>query len=699
MREVVSSILKLGVINSGMFDTLELNTDVRAIHLVGDNNVGKTSLIELIQFLAFPDLREMHFSKSLPETLAFYFRPEGSYVLFTVRTVRGTQRTLGIHGTGSANSRQVFAFDGAFVLADFLDEERHVLPLQRLGIRLADRRFYLYARPEDHERALIGEQSEDQANVQIFDLGHKNVRLLRRLLQNLLRLERLTARDIRLFLNALVESTGAKTRIDVSRDFERKYAETRSIRDRIASLSRLKPLIDQWAAADERVMQATAAEQAARVRLSHGAQRYAELLAEQQHDVRGRAAAISAVLADLEEQRQQLANQIAMQRSHAAEIQRSLEKLQELTAQCAHHREEDVRAERDRLSYQATDLQERLTQASRISLAQIERRLREAHESRTRIQRLIEDRTISHLLAEMELSDEQRALLRFLLSERLLSLPLAEGVADAAQFLAAAHAAAAQVDADGVFHGAGLHISRTVWYRPPSEEEPLADRLLAIEERIIAYERELAIARDQEQAQHQIRSLQRQIAERDALLSALQRRDELERSSGGAAALTRAWEACRRTQQELEAEQRPLQARVGEQQDARVALRSEINTLQQHLDEVHQVGREIGDTTTPCPADIASMAPDDLPELFRRSRERHRDQSGERRRAEAALHEPRPAGGSSRAGGAGDALCRVGSREASADNRGRAARGPAARELRQPGNAGQGRTRQAHPGI
>ncbi|GAB4162879.1 MAG: hypothetical protein Fur005_21870 [Roseiflexaceae bacterium] len=641
MREAVSSILKLGLINSGMFDTLELNTDVRAVHLVGDNNVGKTSLIELIQFLYFPDLREMHFSKSLPETLAFYFRREGSYVLFTVRTVRGTQRTLGVYGTGSADSRQVFAFDGAFTLADFLDEQSYVLPPARVGVRLADRRFYIFPRAEDHERSLVGEQSEDQANVHLFDLGRSNFRLLRRLLQNLLRLERLTARDIRLFFNALVESTGAKTRIDVARDFDRKYAETRSIRERINSLLRLKPLIDQWTAANERFEQATAADQAARLRLSYAAQRYAGLLEEQQRELSGRAAAIGVALAELEEQRQQLANQIAEQRSHVGELQRTIAELQRLTERCVGRRREEVRAERDQLSYEATDLQKRIEQAGSVSVAQIKGRLRKAREDRDRIRRLIESRTVSHLLAETDLSDEQRALLHFLFSEQLLSLPLASTVADAEQLLAFARAATAQIDSQGVFYGFGFSITRSVWYRPAADEEPLADWLAEAEQRILAHERELTIARDREQVQQQIRFLHRQANECEALLSAFQRLEELEASSGGAAAAARELEACRRQQQELEARQLSLQAQVRRYQTEQVDIQASQRELQQRLDEVRQVGREIGDPIEPCPADIAGLAADELPELFRLSRERHRDQRGERRRAEEALHEPR----------------------------------------------------------
>jgi len=641
MREVVSSILKIGLINSGMFDTLELNTDVRAVHLVGDNNVGKTSLIELIQFLYFPDLREMHFSKGLTESMAFYFRREGSYVLFTVRTVRGTQRTLGIYGVGTADSRQVFAFDGPFDLADFLDDQQHVLPPGRLGVRLADRRFHLHMRPEDHESGLIGEKSEDQANVQLFDLTRGNFRLLRRLLQNLLRLERLTARDIRQFFNVLVESTGAKTRIDVARDFDRKYAETRTIRDRINSLRRLKPLIDQWIAATERSERALANEQTARLRLGHAARRVLELLEERRRELGERNAAMSARLAALDAERQQLANTIAEEASRDRELSRAQEELQNLTKRCAGRQQDVVRAERDQLTFQAIELQTRAEQASTVGVEQIERRLRAAREERERIRRQIESRAISHLLAEADLSDEQRALVRFLISERLLSLPLVEAVPDPAALIGAARAASENVAADGVFHGFGLAIARSVWYRPSADEEPLADRLTESERRIVGHERELAIARDREQVQQQIRELHRRGDDLDKLLNAFQRLEELETHMGGAGAIARELVACRQRQQELIAQQPPLAERVQAHQRDQVNIQAALHELHQQQGDVRQVRTEIGEVQAACPEDIAAVAEPELSETFRLCRERYRDQRIELRRAQEALSDPR----------------------------------------------------------
>ncbi|MEI6180138.1 MAG: hypothetical protein WCP31_05255, partial [Chloroflexales bacterium] len=641
MREVVSSILKIGLINSGMFDTLELNTDVRAIHLVGDNNVGKTSLIELIQFLYFPNLREMHFSKSTPESLAFYFRREGSYILFTVRTVRGLQRTLGIYGTGTADSRQVFAFDGPFNLADFLDEQQHVLPPQQLGIRLAERRFHLLMRVEDHERGLIGEQSEDQANVQLFDLPRGNFRLLQQLLQNLLRLERLTDRDIRQFFKALVESTGAKTRIDVAHDFDRKYAETRTIRDRINSLQRLKPLIDQWTAAAERYERAVAHEQTARLRLVHAARRFVELLEDQRRDLGGRHAALSSALAALDAKRQQLANTLAEARGRDRELSGMQEELQNLTKRCAGHQQDVVRAERNRLIYQAQELETRVNQMDPASIEKIEQRLRRVQAEHGQILRQIESRTISHLLAEADLSDEQRALVRFLIAERLLSLPLAKTVPDPAALLSAARAAGAHIGADGVFHGFGLAIARPVWYRTSADEEPLADRLAAYERQIADHKRDLTIARDREQAQREIHELRRQVEDHDKFLNAFQRLEDLETQTGGADAITRELGLCRQLQQELKAQQPPLAERVQAQQQEQVNIQANLRELEQQQKEVRQVRADIGEVHAACPEAIATLSDSDLPEFFQQSHKHHREQRSELRRAQDALSDSR----------------------------------------------------------
>jgi len=156
MSDYTASIRRIGMINSGMFDTLSLNFDVKAVHLVEANNVGKTSLIAMIQFLFFPNFNEMTFIKSSGESMGFYFRPEGSYILFEVRTITGNIRTVGIYGTGESDGRVNFVFNGGFELKEFLSEDSTPKSLQEVQTSFFSRDFRRFDRFQRYEEALLG---------------------------------------------------------------------------------------------------------------------------------------------------------------------------------------------------------------------------------------------------------------------------------------------------------------------------------------------------------------------------------------------------------------------------------------------------------------------------------------------------------------------------------------------------------------
>ncbi len=637
MHDVASRIQRIGLVNSGMFDLLDLNTDVRAIHLVGDNNVGKTSLIELIQFLYFPQLSEMRFSKTLPETLSFYFRPEGSYLLFEVRTLRGTKRTLGIFGTGTADARQVFVFDGPYTLTDFLDAQRHVVSVQLLGQRLANRRFHIYPRVEDHERGLIGEHSDDRANVQLFDLPRGNFRLLRKLLQNLLRLERLTSHDIRLFFNTLVESSGAKTRIDLARDFERKYGEIKTIRDRISDLNRLRPLIEQWTRAVQRLDQARADEQAARHRLSHATERSIADVVSQRQALTGRLTVLIGEQQQLEDERQRLADMLAAHRSELQALEQQQREHQQLLQHCARRQEAEVRAERDHLTYQAVELETIIGRVATTSLDAVTRKVARLRDARSQLHRQIEQRTIAHVIDEAGLDEETRILLRFLVAEGVLSQMASHAMVDLDALMTAARAARAMLDADGVFRGFGLCIVRDEWYRPLAQQQSLVERLTDTERQLVHAEHELAVATDHAEAQRRLSAIRHQAAQCEELLRAFQRLHELD-------ALVRATpnlsERTTLLQQQLR-ETAERQQQIAEQHkrliSEQVSCRSDTDRLDQLRREHAGVLRDIGGVTGSCPEDIASLAGDDLRQLVTLTQRKHNQSRSALQSAQAML--------------------------------------------------------------
>lgn len=637
MHEMSSGILKIGVVNSGMFDTLELNTDVPAVHLVGDNNVGKTSLIELIQFLYFFDLRDMRFSKSLSESLRFYFRPEGSYLLFTVRTITKRVRTIGVYGTGTADSRQVFVFDGPFVLSEFLDDERKVLPLQRVGVRFADRRWYLYTRAEDYGRALIGDCKDDAANVQLFDFDQESFRLLRRLLQQLLRLDRLSASNIREALMALVENEGVKTRIDVAREFTQRYQRVRAIRTRIADVRRLQPLVERWTEACQRQATAQDAEYTIRSRLFGVGAACCERFRQQVAAIEADLDAVARARYHIEQQRQELANQLAEVTMRQRTLEQHAARLDQLRSRCAGGTEHDLRAERDTLIAQRGELERRLAQlhaADPSALQQQVQRLRRRYDE---VQRRLASRTIDHLLAECDLPEDTRALARFLASERLLGMPVAEAVRDVEQLIRAVMTAATAVDAQGTFTGFGLSVPRAYWYRARDDDEPLAEQCERLQREIAERERDLAVAQDGQRVQREIQTLRDRIRELEQRIDDWRHLRDLETETGGDAALRGMIERCHRERADIEARQRHLGEQLAAYTSQEVDLRTTKHRITTQMTDISSVLNQLEPVDSWETSDVDGQTDDDLLRMFSALQADYRDQRNEVRRAEDAV--------------------------------------------------------------
>ncbi|MDY0223456.1 MAG: hypothetical protein RBR67_20220, partial [Desulfobacterium sp.] len=114
------------LINAGKYGYGEILVD-RPVQLVGANNVGKTTLINALQFLLIDDERQMSFPKTLKETKAYYFRDTYSYVLLEIITPTG-YRVLGAHGMGPIKNHNIerFAFEGTFEKEMFVDGENRV---------------------------------------------------------------------------------------------------------------------------------------------------------------------------------------------------------------------------------------------------------------------------------------------------------------------------------------------------------------------------------------------------------------------------------------------------------------------------------------------------------------------------------------------------------------------------------------------
>ncbi|HRW77308.1 MAG TPA: hypothetical protein P5207_01445, partial [Candidatus Sabulitectum sp.] len=121
MNERSARPVKLVMINSGKFDYGEIDLSL-PVHLVGQNNVGKTTLISTLQFLYIDNQQQMHFSRPMDETRRYYFPGTESYILFECLTPAGYMVT-GVRGLGPLKRHDFerFVYRGSYDRNDYID--------------------------------------------------------------------------------------------------------------------------------------------------------------------------------------------------------------------------------------------------------------------------------------------------------------------------------------------------------------------------------------------------------------------------------------------------------------------------------------------------------------------------------------------------------------------------------------------------
>jgi len=77
------------MINSGTVDYLKLDLTL-PLHLNAENNIGKTSTVNTLQFLYIDSMEDMFLPSSISRSTDFYFRDEFSYLIFECMSKSGT---------------------------------------------------------------------------------------------------------------------------------------------------------------------------------------------------------------------------------------------------------------------------------------------------------------------------------------------------------------------------------------------------------------------------------------------------------------------------------------------------------------------------------------------------------------------------------------------------------------------------------
>jgi hypothetical protein len=221
--EILCSPVRMIAFHSGKYDYAEVRLDA-PLHLMGANNVGKTSLIAMLQFLYLDDQRKMHFSHPLPETRRYYFPDTYSYILFECRTPEG-MAVVGVHGLGAARQFEFerFVYRGRFEKDDFLKEDQRMHDVEAVKARLAGKGFAKLG-PKHLRAALTGVGDDRDVRLGLVPLRDRSqYDRFRFLFCNLLRLAQLRQDELKELLVEIYRNEFQQLEIDLSVEYRERF--------------------------------------------------------------------------------------------------------------------------------------------------------------------------------------------------------------------------------------------------------------------------------------------------------------------------------------------------------------------------------------------------------------------------------------------------------------------------------------------
>ncbi len=210
---------RIVALHCGKFDYAELEIDT-PVHLIGPNNVGKTSLIALLQFLYLDDQRQMQFARDMNETRRYYFPEKYSYALFECLTPTGFQ-VVGVRGLGPVRQHNFerFVYTGRIDLADYVDDQQRVREPEDTFARLAVKGFKKLE-PKHLRAAITGMGDGREVVLGLVPARHSSTyERFRKVFGNILRLSHIRQDELKQLLLDIYHHDFQQREIDLARHY------------------------------------------------------------------------------------------------------------------------------------------------------------------------------------------------------------------------------------------------------------------------------------------------------------------------------------------------------------------------------------------------------------------------------------------------------------------------------------------------
>ena len=652
---------RLILINAATFSYAEVDL-TQPLHLVGPNNIGKTTLVNVLQVLYIDRASHMVFpGYRWAETKRHYFPGRRSYVLFECHTPTGRQ-VVGAYGQGPAErySPQRFSCTGPFEREEFLvEQEAGEVPreadavIQRLALK-----DYRALEASDLRKALTSSGRGETAGLGLLPVrGSDGYGKFRTLFKGLIQLRQLSQSDVKARLCSTYAPDLEERAVDVREMHADELEQIDEYRQEIADFDRHRQDIE--AALDMADEQARLRRRLVSdwVRLRRASMRRRAVVTGTQYAVQRRIRAVDAARSDADRQTTDLKAKKEALSQKVGTLQERKQRLKRRIEQAPEAGPDTIQARIDELETKHAHLLAALKDAEEASPDALrERRDRVLEKIRRLEHRLERLQGLAGTFLKRHLGDEALHRLFRVLNPALLDLPLdASGVLikDQDALLQRLRAEAERVS-DGRWAIPGGSVSVEAVSAPPVDDYTDPEKIRAalerhqrqqarLEERVEVAENVSARRREADALNDKLKALRQQRRRHQQAQKARERLPEVQERLAAKrrdreAVATRLDEA-QDTQERLREERRKLEAR-------QQALRRRAEALEERIEALAPPPASWGVPLRPLETSTPDYGPTPvplLPDTARRPREEglqpQLDAHTERRARETRLDE------------------------------------------------------------
>lgn len=241
----------LALLGSAGYQRAELPLDA-SVSLIADNNVGKTSLINALQFMLIIDQRRMDFgAHDLVAAKRFYFPNNSSYILLEVTLPQTGTVVFGCVGKGVSHDYEYFAYKGGLKINDYRLDNGTLVAQPQLFNHLAGQGKTAYRYDsKDFAKLIYGgnrNKSSSEPDFTVFKLEYSSdASVFQKVLTRTLRLDKLTSAEVKQYLLNIFKRDLDDASIDFKLEWDKAFHEVNAERTQyqaaINQLARIKKI-------------------------------------------------------------------------------------------------------------------------------------------------------------------------------------------------------------------------------------------------------------------------------------------------------------------------------------------------------------------------------------------------------------------------------------------------------------------------